>query len=412
MATKTTTYKGFTPHQGQARILKEIFANNTFYNTIVCPRQFGKSIMCANLMLKYAIENNNYIVFWGAPVHARAKSMMEIIYKAIKNSGIVTEYNKTERKIVLINGSQMLFSGLDEFENLRGPSINILFVDECAICNPKAINEILIPAMSTVGKKAFFISTPRGKHNIFYTLYQYGVDEKKMYSSYVGKLEENPFRNKELIQSEYETKPAFVIRQEYGCEFLDSELSLFQNLDELACLSFAEPSPYETYYAGIDWGRAEDYTVLTIINSIGDVVYVYRDRQKNWGVMVDTVIALLKKYNNAAAFSETNSMGDVIFELMKNKYDNVYPFGTYNNKQQLIESLMVKFETKEIRIPKKEIFTHMWTELGAFEFNYNPKTRKVTYSAPTGMHDDCVMSLAIANECKNSKFVNFKPMVF
>lgn len=412
MATKTITYKGFTPHPGQARIIKEIFRNDTFFNTIVCPRQFGKSIMGANLMLYYAINNNNYTVVWAAPIHPRAKSVMEIIYKAIGRSGIVKEYNRTERRITLINGSKMLFTGTEKAENLRGLSIHILFIDETAYCDEKAITDVLIPAQSTVGKKAFFLSTPKGKHNIFYRLYSYGIENKSMYSSYRGTVEENPFRNKKLIKSEIETKPSFVIRQEYGAEFLDSEFTLFKNLDELSCLSFKEPSPFETYYAGIDWGRADDYTVCTILNSVGDVVYVYRDRQKSWGVMVDTIIALLKKYNNAAAFSETNSIGDVIFELIKKRYENVHPFGTYNNKQQLIESLMVSFETKQIRIPKKEIFTHMYNELGSFEFNYNPKTRKVTYSAPTGMHDDCVMSLAIANECKNSGFVNFKPMVF
>ena len=39
---------------------------------------------------------------------------------------------------------------------------------------------------------------------------------------------------------------------------------------------------------------------------------------------------------------------------------------------------------------------HQTAELGIFEMQYNVKTRTITFSAPQGMHDDTVMSLAFA----------------
>lgn len=35
-------------------------------------------------------------------------------------------------------------------------------------------------------------------------------------------------------------------------------------------------------------------------------------------------------------------------------------------------------------------------EFGYFTATYNPKTRNVTYAAPQGLHDDCVMATLLA----------------
>lgn len=396
MAGKTITYVGFSPHQGQSRLLKEIFERDTFHNVVTCPRQYGKSFMLYNLALFYGINNKKVNVVWASPIHSQAKYAMGQIYAAIKNSGILLEYNKTERKITLINGSTLYFTGTEKYENIRGLNTHYLIVDEAAYCNPKAINDVLIPSMSTVGRKAFYVSTPRSKNNFFYDFYVNGEMGIPMYASYMGYLDENPFRNVNLIESEKLTKPSYVYEQEYLCKFLDSEFMLFKNIDELAVGQFHEPIPGTKYYAGMDVARTHDFTVLTILDQAGNVVYVYRDNQKSWEHMINVAVGLLNKYNKANCYLEVNGVGDVAYEMMKKKYSNVHPFETYANKSDLIERLIVKFELKEIYIPSKEVFPHLYSELQAFEFEYSPKSRVVKYAARPPFHDDTVMSLAMA----------------
>ena len=60
--------------------------------------------------------------------------------------------------------------------------------------------------------------------------------------------------------------------------------------------------------------------------------------------------------------------------------------------EPLIESLILAFERREI-----SIFNHpvLLSELGAYERKVS-STGRSQYSAPAGLHDDCVMSLALA----------------
>ena len=58
----------------------------------------------------------------------------------------------------------------------------------------------------------------------------------------------------------------------------------------------------------------------------------------------------------------------------------------------LIDGLALAFERGAIRIPNDPVLV---AELEAYEMKRTPGGM-LTYSAPSGMHDDCVMSLALA----------------
>ena len=386
-------------HAGQRRIIKEIDSNNAFFNTIVCPRQWGKSVLAYMLMLNYGINNNRYYIVWATLTHQHAQDAMRKIYNAIKTTGIIKEYNKTERRIELTNGSTLYFAGMDKYENYRGKSTHVLIIDEAALLHPKAFTA-LMPSMAAVGKKCFLISTPRGKMGEFWKYYCAGTNGKKDFASYRGFLEENPYRNMIIIEADREMMPEYVFRQEYIGEFLDSEFSLFKNLNDVAILNeWQTPQPYESYFGGIDCGRANDYTVLTIMNSKKEVVYCYRDRQKTWEYMVDHIVTKLKEYDSTCLV-EVNNVGDVVYEMIRNKYNKVQPFTTgEKTKQIIIEKLIVDFENKNIFIPSENLFSHLKLELEQFQFSYSPKSRSIKYSAPPGLHDDTVISLALANKC-------------
>lgn len=385
-------------HPGQTRIKNEIVNSQSFFSTIVCPRQWGKSVLLYNMMLYYAINNPHWYCVWATLTHQHAGDALRKIYNAVVGTGIVKDYNKTERRIELTNGSVLYFTGIEKFENYRSRSAHVLIIDEAAFATEGAFN-VLIPSLATTGKKCILVSTPRGKHGEFYRYNQLGLTDNKMYSSHRGFLEENPFRNIELIESEKETKPEYVYRQEYLGEFLGNEYNIFKNLDEICVGGFSDQFPGGEYYAGLDLGRVKDYTVLTIMNKNKEVVHIYRDRQKSWDTIIEQVVNKCKLYN-CKMMVEMNSIGDVIYEMIKKKYTRVYPFiTTEDSKTKIIEKLIVLTENKDILLPSPRIFTAVKQELEQFTFVYSPKTRKIKYTAPDGLHDDTVMSLAIANEC-------------
>jgi hypothetical protein len=95
---------------------------------------------------------------------------------------------------------------------------------------------------------------------------------------------------------------------------------------------------------------------------------------------------------------EVNSIGDVVYEQVKKKYNNINPFVTNNkSKQEIIEGLILDFNQGDLYIPSQKLFAPLYNELQSFTYEYSSKTRTIKYGAPTGLHDDCVMSLAITN---------------
>ena len=150
-------------------------------------------------------------------------------------------------------------------------------------------------------------------------------------------------------------------------------------------------------YCGIDLGKQEDFTVATFMNQNGQVVDIYRANAQEWTKMTQAILDLIRKYS-ATVMVEVNSIGDVIYEQIKSQWQDTHPFVTSSkSKNEIIEGLILDMNEATVRIPGKDLFPWLLSELEVFTYDYNPKTRSIRYGHPVGLHDDCVMSLAIAN---------------
>jgi phage terminase large subunit-like protein len=90
---------------------------------------------------------------------------------------------------------------------------------------------------------------------------------------------------------------------------------------------------------------------------------------------------------------ESNSIGQPVIDQLVARGMAVIPFVTTNlTKQTIIQNLQAAFENGEIAILNDPVLIG---ELLSFESKRNT-SGSFSYSAPEGMHDDCVMSLAIA----------------
>jgi len=393
--------KGITPHREQKKIIDNIIKGEEKYHIISVGRQFGKSLMGMNLALYWGINKAPCKILWCAPVYSQTSKVQKELEKAIDSSGIIKSCNHSENYIELTNGTEIYFRSAERYDNIRGYTFDYAVLDEAAFMKKEAWSEAIRPTLAVKGKKVLFLSTPKGK-NWFYDLYNLGTStDYTEYKSYRGSSYDTPFMNpKELIDAK-KTLPENVYRQEYMAEFLDGGGEVFTNLDLYTFDKY--PVSKGQIYAGIDLGRHEDYSVVTCIDSEGRVVDIHRTNNKEWRIIINDIIEVLRK-NNAIGLVEVNSIGDVIYEQLKNEYKNIHPFTTTaKSKQELIEGLILDFNEGGIHIPSKKLFNPLYQELETFTYEYNPKTRGVKYGHPAGLHDDCVISLALANYCKKTK---------
>ena len=320
---------------------------------------------------------------------------MKELHAAIANSGIVETVNFSSNFIKLKTGSEIIFRSAERYDSIRGYTFDYAVLDEFAFMKPDAWTEAIRPTLVVRGKKVVFISTPKGKTE-FYDLYQLGQSpDYPNYRSYKATIYETPFIAPEEIEDAKRTLPENIFKQEYMAEFLDSGGEVFSNLNRISLDQW--PKPQGKIYCGIDAGRAEDFTVATFMDSQGQVVEIYRQNQQDWSIMIADILKLIKKWN-ATVMIEVNSIGDVLFEMLKKDWQDTHPFITSaKSKNEIIEGLILDVNQQAIRIPSKTLFEPLTFEMETFTYTYNPKTRNVSYGHPSGLHDDTVLSLAITN---------------
>ena len=267
-------------------------------------------------------------------------------------------------------------------------------MDEASYIKEDAWKRAIQPTVFIKGKKVLLFSTPRGR-DWFYNMHKMGSDPAfKQYSSCRMTYQGNPYVNIEEIESAKLALPEAIFRAEYEGEFLEGESMVFKNFAEGTLVKY--PKPVGKVFAGLDTGQASDYTVCTFVDSTGAIVDIYRDNKKTYEEMTNQVLSRVKKWN-ASLLVETNSIGGPVFEALQKQWQDTLPFNTSNSsKREIIESLILAFNERSIRIPSIELEPELHKELEVFEMTYNPKTRTVQYAARTPFHDDMVMSLAIA----------------
>ncbi len=393
------TIKGPTLHQGQKRAV-DIITGGSKYITVVAPRQVGKTFLSLQAILYWAINEPGAVIFFCSPTYSQAKKPMEELYDAIQESGIVKSYNRSDFRVELKNGSVIHFKSTERADNLRGFTGTHMIVDEAAYHGEEVWNSVLKPIMLVKGRKVLFISTPRG-NNWFKKMFDAGQDPGQPdYASCRMHYSENPHLNIKELEEARRSLPEHIFKAEYEGSFTDSGQTVFDS--EKVHVHAAWHKPQGKVFCGVDLGRANDYTVATFIDSQGNVIDQYRDNMQDWAHMTKQIVDRIKKWS-ATVEIEVNSIGDVVFEMIKKQHQDTHPFVTSNkSKNEIIEQLAVDLHEGNTKLPQEHHVEALWFELGIFEYEYSPKTRTIRYNAPSPFHDDTIMSLAIANHCRRA----------
>jgi hypothetical protein len=89
-----------------------------------------------------------------------------------------------------------------------------------------------------------------------------------------------------------------------------------------------------------------------------------------------------------------------VFELLHSQEKKLKSYVTTNeSKAQGIRTLIYDIQEQKLELPSKELFPHLYTELNAYTYKINA-TGTISFNAPNGLNDDCVMSLMLANEAR------------
>ena len=150
---------------------QKMVADDTSRFKVVCAgRRWGKSYLSIREMCRFA-SKANMRVYYVAPTFRQAKTIIwDDLIKRLTEVRWIKKINTTELTVTLKNGTKIYLRSADNYESLRGISIDYLVMDECSDIDVACWSEVLRPALSDRKGHAMFISTPKG-FNWFYDLW-------------------------------------------------------------------------------------------------------------------------------------------------------------------------------------------------------------------------------------------------
>lgn len=373
------------------------------YHTILASRQSGKSIELVQLLMYFAINIKGARCLYCTLSYSQASKVYEEILFGLQGTGLIKRTVAVEHSIYLENGSVIYFKSTRNADSILGYAFSHVFMDEFSRYPDLIFDGIVRQTMKVLGRICIMVSTPKGKNNHFYKFYQLGINNEKGYHAYKINSDENPYRNQEEIDIAKLTLPENIYRQEYEGEFIDDGGDVFSNVKANSILTnWSNYNPNLKYFAGLDSGKFTDYFVLTLLDSLGNITFIYRDNRTDWNTMMDDAVTLLQKYKVENCIIESNNQGSVVHDYIKKRYPKVTAFNTNpDSKQNIIEALILAFQNNSIKIPTKELYEVLHNEIEDFSFSFSKSQHKIQYKARTG-HDDTVVSLALSLQAKNT----------
>jgi len=385
---------GFHPHWGQKRVL-----NSDSRDIVICSgRRWGKSLIAAYIALKTLLEDNTH-TWIISPTYDLSQKVFDYLVKWFLKAAPSQSQGISYRpfpRIKTARGSWVECKSAENPTGLLGEELDLRIVDEAARI-PKRIEETyLFPTTASRQGRSFYISTPFGK-NWFYYKWLETEDRFKFRSI------DNPHFPKKEWERAKEKLPESVFNQEYMAQFLESAATVFRGVRDIIDNTLKEPEQGHRYFIGLDLAKLRDFTVLTVVDrETHNVVFWDRFQKISYPLQIDRIESVANRYNGRLIV-ETNNVGLSVIDELRARglaVDDFTTIGTVSKdfnkkgtKERLINKLSVDIENKNIHIPDIEILVD---ELESYGYDMTP-SGNFTYSAPVGKHDDCVMSLALAN---------------
>ena len=156
-------------------------------------------------------------IWWVAPTYTTLSDIWRNLKEALKDATIYK--NENEHRVDIPGGGSITVRSTESYDNLRGPGIDGMLLDEAAYINGMAWTRVLRPMLSDRQGWAIFMSTPNGR-NWWYDLYE-RVPQMHNWRRWHAPSTDNPRMTEEEI-AEVRSDPNLTeadFQQEYMAQF-------------------------------------------------------------------------------------------------------------------------------------------------------------------------------------------------
>jgi hypothetical protein len=374
------------------------------FRLLVAGRQIGKTLACGVELLRIVMRapagSLGAVLAPTYKVAEAAIARLREIAMAIPGAA----WREQKKRLDLPGGRAILVFSADRKESVRGQTIVALWIDEGAYLGAEAKNAAIGALMAVQGARVFVSTTPAGRNWVF----EWWEEAEKggSYARFRFRTADAPHHNAALLEDARRAMSAEFFAQEYEAAFIDALQLPFPDRSKLWVDGF-DPRPKCASWMGIDLGKTRDWTVLTLMNVWGEAKVVDRFQKfAEWTEADERIIAALRA-TGAVAVIDTGgpggAPGSVLASRLRKEKLPVVEVGTHvpGTKAKIVEQLASDIRWEVVHVERGQHSDQADHEMSKFQgLQRVIHGNKITvYEGPQveGEHDDCVISLALAN---------------
>lgn len=217
-------HAGMEPDKWQADVLRGSWDQLL----MLCSRQAGKSTTVAALATHEALFRSDSLTLITAPAQRQAKETLAKFWEFYAALGQPLRVEaKSELRVRFTNGSRVIALPGTE-KTIRGYSgVDLLILDEAARVGDDLYHSVR-PMLAVSGGRLAALTTPHGKRGWFYDAWTGSSGNWKRVKV---TWEDCPRITEDFLDEERRSMGEWFIRQEYGCEFVDTKDQFFRTDD-------------------------------------------------------------------------------------------------------------------------------------------------------------------------------------
>jgi len=392
----------FKPFPYQQRLL-----NDQSKRIVACMgRQTGKTTTIATKAIHFAYTHPNTTTLIISPSLRQSMIMFDKIQTLTNQNQLLAKSitRKTHTIIQLTNNSRII--ALPCSENLlRGYTAQLAICDEAAFIPEKTITQIIFPMLSTTNGTAIFLSTPWDKNHFFYKAFL-----NPNYNTHKIKSNQCPLITPQFLKEMQQNMTHEAYLMEYEAQFIEALNSYFpqdlirktveqaQKLNQELHTNLEQNFPKGKYYAGIDLGKLQDHSVLSVTKTEDNTTKLFYIHEFPLETPYNQVIGHLAKANEKFLFQkilvDQTGVGEPILEEIRSQGMNCIEGikFTAETKEELLTGLKILMEQEKLAIPYNR---RLCEQINEQQYTYS-KSGHLQFSHPPSSHDDMLWSLALA----------------
>lgn len=222
-------FVGVEPDEWQERFLLPPEDPDHPRRILLGGRQVGKSTIGAILAAHQAITVPDSVTLIVAPAEKQAKWLFRKAKAYWRRAG--SPHGAVSERLTgleLNNGSIIECAAAVE-RTVRGPSVSLLIADECGGILDHDYYGGLAPTLIRTGGKQVLMGTARGQRGFFWQTWEEGGDEWLRVKVRTDEIPQHV--PPDALERERRRLPDHYFRQEFLCEWLEPEGSLFRRED-------------------------------------------------------------------------------------------------------------------------------------------------------------------------------------